>query len=520
MIQRFTRASLMAVALAMPGLVQAVSTRLELHGGGVEYGREPVFAAILHYEGGPCPAAPGLPSLSGTLTAYIDGIVHTSGSFYRAFYRECQDGKWTAGGELYLGSLDIGMHTIEVAYSGEPGLDPAMSRRHGFAVSPTFSGTAPSGEPLYAGVGPLRPGSLSGTFCARPSMSVSFAQDARPVGRAPPPQPYPYGFVNFSMQCSYECGFLCPAMPPTPAEQLMQLMFPFELPASTSVWVYAPHKGNPDPEWQRVPATMQGRLLTLTLRGGTVTGPSLDQLDGWLRGSLAVSFQGGELGASDYSGMWWGGPGESGWGLSIAQTADRVSGTLFIYDAEGNPTWLDVVSARWDPGSRGFIGDLQRPNMTNAGYAVIGFDTEGRGTLTYEMGRTRASRPLARLPLPPNTDRARRFAGSWHHAPYGGGLAIDAAGEGLFVSVRGYDAQGNGTWLVVPAGEWTSASVFEGRVYRTRGSPWLQGAYDASRLRVEEAGSLRLAFDGPDTGMAVFEIDGVRTVRPLVRRTP
>jgi hypothetical protein len=44
--------------------------------------------------------------------------------------------------------------------------------------------------------------------------------------------------------------------------------------------------------------------------------------------------------------MWWGGPSQNGWGMSIAQHDERLFTVLFTYDDRGAPTW-HMASGRW-----------------------------------------------------------------------------------------------------------------------------------------------------------------------------
>lgn len=50
---------------------------------------------------------------------------------------------------------------------------------------------------------------------------------------------------------------------------------------------------------------------------------------------------------TDYSGMWWN-PGESGWGLSLHQSATHVMfGAWFVYGASGAPEWFTLQGGQW-----------------------------------------------------------------------------------------------------------------------------------------------------------------------------
>lgn len=62
---------------------------------------------------------------------------------------------------------------------------------------------------------------------------------------------------------------------------------------------------------------------------------------------------------ADFSGMWWN-PAESGWGLSIAQSAtNQMFVAFYAYDASGNPEWFVVPGGTWSSPVR-WSGTLYR----------------------------------------------------------------------------------------------------------------------------------------------------------------
>lgn len=62
---------------------------------------------------------------------------------------------------------------------------------------------------------------------------------------------------------------------------------------------------------------------------------------------------------ADYTGMWWNDV-ESGWGLSIQQSArDKLFGALFVYDAQGRAQWFTMQPGGWTS-SRRWEGPLYR----------------------------------------------------------------------------------------------------------------------------------------------------------------
>jgi len=51
---------------------------------------------------------------------------------------------------------------------------------------------------------------------------------------------------------------------------------------------------------------------------------------------------------TSYQDMWWAGPQENGWGLTITQHNDLLFLAWYIYDANGNPYWIVMPSGTWN----------------------------------------------------------------------------------------------------------------------------------------------------------------------------
>jgi hypothetical protein len=94
---------------------------------------------------------------------------------------------------------------------------------------------------------------------------------------------------------------------------------------------------------------------------------------------------------------------ESGWGASVLQQADILFVDLFVYGADGTPTWFTAAAYLQSSAPAGhvlFIGDLYRTNGPYYGgpfssspvtYAKVGTltfdaDTVNTATLTYNVG--------------------------------------------------------------------------------------------------------------------------------------
>ena len=105
---------------------------------------------------------------------------------------------------------------------------------------------------------------------------------------------------------------------------------------------------------------------------------------------------------TNFSDQWWV-EAESGWGASVLQQADILFVDLFVYGADGTPTWFTAAAYRQSSAPAGhvlFIGDLYRTsgpyyggpfNSSPVTYAKVGTltfdaDTVNTATLTYDVG--------------------------------------------------------------------------------------------------------------------------------------
>lgn len=62
--------------------------------------------------------------------------------------------------------------------------------------------------------------------------------------------------------------------------------------------------------------------------------------------------------SNDQSDLWWI-PSESGWGIQFVERGSTIFATMFVYDANGNPTWYTATMEGSKPGGvLTFTGDL------------------------------------------------------------------------------------------------------------------------------------------------------------------
>ena len=119
---------------------------------------------------------------------------------------------------------------------------------------------------------------------------------------------------------------------------------------------------------------------------------------------------------TDYSGIWFD-PRESGWGLSLHQSAlHNVFGLLFVYDANRQPQWYSFQGGRWTNSTvwtasiyrttgpaLGTTFDPTQVSYATAGSVTVDFTqipgTEGLARLTYTIGGIAATKTIQRMAL-------------------------------------------------------------------------------------------------------------------------
>lgn len=132
---------------------------------------------------------------------------------------------------------------------------------------------------------------------------------------------------------------------------------------------------------------------------------------------------------ADMSDLWWI-PSESGWGANISHQREVIFMTLFVYGADGKPTWY-VAPAMTSPGGSGvisFTGGLYETagpyfggpfnssavNNNQVGSAALAFSNATQGTLTYSVNGVNVTKAIQR-----QTFRANLIGGGYIGAAVG-----------------------------------------------------------------------------------------------------
>ena len=215
--------------------------------------------------------------------------------------------------------------------------------------------------------------------------------------------------------------------------------------------------------------------------------------------------------------MWWSGPAENGWGMSIVQHGDKLFSVIYAYDSNGNPTWYVVPSGTWNADATAFTGAVYLPHGTpyyayDAGQFIPGaavgnvtltFSDADHAVLAYTINGVSGSKAIGRQSFGSVAAFTPGRGDMWWGGinQNGWGVAILQQYNTLFGVWYTYDANGSPTWFVMPAGKWTDSNTYEGRAYRTTGSPWVGHAYDPAQLQVFDIGPFKFRFNGDNVSL-------------------
>jgi len=259
--------------------------------------------------------------------------------------------------------------------------------------------------------------------------------------------------------------------------------------------------------------------------------------------AIEVSFRNGDVartfdfkaGPSPLQDMWWAGSAENGWGMSVVQHRDTLFAVIYAYDADGAPIWYVMPAGTLNESRTAFSGDLYLPTGTPysaydasrlvahapVGRATLTFNGASRGVLDYTIAGVSARKAITRQHFGP-AEAGAPIPGLgdmwWGGASQNGwGIAVLQQYKSLFSVGFTSDDASRATWFVMPAGVWTTLNTYEGRLYRTTGSPWLGAAYDADKLKPVDVGTFRFRFSG-DTASFDYVIGGVPGSMALSRQ--
>jgi len=303
--------------------------------------------------------------------------------------------------------------------------------------------------------------------------------------------------------------------------------FPEILPPTAQWWKLGPTPDNRANHWYPIPSTVDGNRITFTITDGGYGDDDLTA-NGSIRDLGMLGIPGGVM-----QDLWWSGLAENGWGMSIIHHRDVLFANMFVYDANGAPTWYVMPSGVFDNTRTIYTGNLYQPKGSpyfgydvskfdigaSVGTARLTFANPNEATFEYTINGVSGRKNISRIPfgaVAPPTDMPMGDLWWAGLSQNGWGLALLQQHATLFGLWFTYDANGKATWFVMPNVEFVSKDIYRGNIYRPEGSAWLGATYDSSRHRTVQAGTFTLRFSG-DGATFDYTIDGKTGSIPISR---
>lgn len=251
------------------------------------------------------------------------------------------------------------------------------------------------------------------------------------------------------------------------------------------------------------------------------------------RGMFKVTVAAG--GPNNYQDLWWAGPQENGWGMSLSQHGSKIFGAMYVYDPQGQPIWLVLPDGSWDASFTTYSGALYQPSgswfgaydasRVNVGAAIgnasITFHGLDTATFSYTINGMSGAKSIRRqLFGPVDATPVASYGDLWWGgaSQNGWGIAISQQYRSLFAVWYTYDQAGRTVWYVIPGGDWTAANTFRGTAYRTTSSSWLGGSYNAAAFNAQPVGSVSFTFNDINNAVMSYTIDGLTQSKPITRQ--
>ena len=237
--------------------------------------------------------------------------------------------------------------------------------------------------------------------------------------------------------------------------------------------------------------------------------------------------------------MWWRGPEENGWGMSVVQHKDRLFSVIYAYEDNGNPTWWVQPDGRWFAGvgssfrgtvysPRGSVfhsydASLFRPG-TGIGELDLRFNGPEFGQLLTHFNGLDLTKPIQINDFQSGQSAPFDVADMWWGGAgqAGYGIAILQQPLGMFVVWFTYNENGEPVWFVMPTGTWSGGALtggfkYSGGLYQTRGSAF--GNYDRSRFAITQTGTIELSFTDEQHATLAYSMAGHSGTLTLVRQS-
>jgi hypothetical protein len=246
----------------------------------------------------------------------------------------------------------------------------------------------------------------------------------------------------------------------------------------------------------------------------------------------------------DYTGVWWAGSAQNGWGVTLNQHEDRLFAVIYLDDPRREPGFVVMSGGAWDATHTAFTGALYVPDSswlgaydasrfdpnTSVGSITLRFSNASTmylsATLAYGADEapfapfaTHLSRKLTPLLVNRGTNPAGdNYGDLWWGggAENGWGLSITQQDATTFVAWYTYGRDGRATWYVLQSDAWNGRAL-TGPIYRVNADALLSRTFNGAATQASAVGTGTLTFSDAAHGSFSYSVDGVTQSKTIER---
>jgi serine protease len=256
---------------------------------------------------------------------------------------------------------------------------------------------------------------------------------------------------------------------------------------------------------------------------------------GIVNAQAAVQAAQTSAGGVNYTDLWWFGPAYNGTGISIIQHNKILFATWYVYDADGNGSWLVMPGGAWNATHTIFSGAMYSTvgapfnnysppaTLLPAGTLSFQFTDNSNGTLSYVLttGQSGAI-PMTRQPFGAVVAQTHLdYSDLWWGGTSqdGWGLTLNQHYDTLVAIWYTYGLDGKPVFYFIPNGTWTSSTTISGPVFATTGTPFGL-PYNAAQFGIGAVGSATFSFSDASHATFTYAIDGTSMQSKALVRQP
>jgi hypothetical protein len=237
-------------------------------------------------------------------------------------------------------------------------------------------------------------------------------------------------------------------------------------------------------------------------------------------------------GLRNYTGHWWAGEAENGWGMTLNQHDQAIFGVVYFYDATGEPTWAVMPAGSWNANFTAYTGELYTPHGTPytdydpnqliagapTGTMTLTFTSPTAASVSFQLGYSPwdhngpaiATYGMKQVtPLIVNAGASPGGLGvadMWWGGPSqnGWGISVNQRDSQVFAAWFTYGLDRRPIWFILSGDTWT-ANTAGMAILRVTGNPWLGVPFVPKTQTPTTMGAA--AFNFADPANATFNYD-------------